>query len=73
MANYVSEAPWKISFNTAGNGPYAVRMKLADLMFDQSVTPWTPLSVGAHLPHDIILFDPAIYSSSGGTLDSSAS
>jgi hypothetical protein len=73
MANYVSEAPWKISFNTAGNGPFAVRMKLADLLFDQTTNPWAPLTVGVHLPHDIILFDPAIYSSSGGTLDSSAS
>lgn len=73
MAKHISEAPWKISFSTTGNGPYAVRMKLADLMFDQSVSPWVPLTTGVHLPHDIILFDPDIYSSSGGTLDSLAS
>ena len=72
MAKHISEAPWKISFSTTGNGPYAVRMKLADLMFDQSVSPWVPLTTGVHLPHDIILFDPEIYSSSGGTLDSLA-
>ncbi|MCA1806682.1 MAG: hypothetical protein LC687_02295, partial [Actinobacteria bacterium] len=70
-------APWKIPFDTAGHGPYAVRVKLSDLLFDKKRdgTPedpetWVPWeSGGIRLPHDIIIYDPSIYSETDGNLD----
>ena len=70
MGNIVQVAPWKISFTPEGNGPYAVKVKLADLLFDQTSSPWVPRYLppgkGVNLLHDIILFDPNIYATSGG-------
>ena len=62
-------APWKIPFDVSGNGPYAVRVKLSDLMFDkerhgtpEDPSTWVPWdSGGIKLPHDVIVYDPSIY------------
>lgn len=70
MANNIQEAPWKISFSTVGNGPYAVRMKLLDLLFNtedhEEGGEWVPRTAGIKLPHDILIFDPNIYETSDG-------
>jgi len=71
--NTIKEAPWKISFNPTGNGPYAVKVKLYDLLFDSSGVLRYNSGNGLNLPHDIILFDPAAYSTTGGgTIDPTA-
>lgn len=69
MANPIQKAPWKISFAPTGNGPYAVKVRLYDLLFNSETDAAWYLTDGAglNLPHDIILFDPSIYSSSGGS------
>ena len=69
MANPIQEAPWKISFIPAGNGPYAVKVKLFDLLFNSSnanAAWYLTDGAGLNLPHDIFLFDPAAYATSGG-------
>lgn len=81
MANPIAKAPWKIPFDVNGSGPYAVKVKLSDLLFDKTrdsdghklpegqIAPpkdWIPWNDGGfRLPHDIILYDPAIYGTDG--------
>lgn len=88
MANPITRAPWKIPFDVNGSGPYAVKVKLSDLLFDktrdsdgrklpsgQEAPPedWVPRDdEGFRLPHDIILYDPSIFGTDGA-LDPSAS
>lgn len=78
MANPLKLAPWKIPFDVNGSGPYAVRVKLSDLLFDKNAngTPedpasWEPWSgAGFRLPHDIILYDPSIFGTDGALMPS---
>lgn len=79
-ANPVKKAPWKIPFDVNGSGPYVVKVKLSDLLFDKNRhgTPndpetWEPWEdEGFRLPHDILLYDPSIYGTDGGLLPSAA-
>ena len=72
MANAIQVAPWKISFLPSGNGPYAVKVKLYDLLFSSSNAWYLTDGAGLNLPHDIILFDPAVYVTSGNIIDTAA-
>jgi hypothetical protein len=58
--------PWKISFSPSGSTPYAVKIKLYDLLFDSAGQSRANTGEGTNLSHDIILFDPAAYTTSGG-------
>jgi len=61
--------PWKFSFNPSGAGPFLVKVKLVDLMYSNAatLTPY-PTGTGFKLPHDILVYNPAIYSVSSGNL-----
>jgi hypothetical protein len=69
MISNVQLAPWKVSFNPEGNGPYAVKVKLSDMLFtkpSEDPSTWTPRTTGGiPLPHDIIVYDPTIFNSDG--------
>ena len=78
-ANPIVKAPWKIPFDVNGSGPYVVKVKLSDLLFDKYNTEGTPEdpstwipweSGGTRLPHDIILYDPSIFGNDGSLLPS---
>jgi hypothetical protein len=75
MAYQVTPAPWKIPFNAAGTGPYAVKVLLSDLLFNKagasSPSQWKPMLTGSggfSLPHDVTVYNPAIVKADG-TLD----
>ena len=76
MANTIQVAPWKISFLPTGNGPYAVKVRLYDLLFNSAnagAAWYLTNGAGLNLPHDILLFDPSVYlTTGGGTIDTAA-
>lgn len=70
--NPVSIVPWKVPISNSGSGPYYIKVKLSDLLFNKTdeldITTWTRRlegDSGYRLPHDILLFDPSVYDDDG--------
>lgn len=64
----VTYAPWRIRLNPTGNGPYAVPIKLIDYLYEGKINNiWVPRTgvTALGLPHDIIVYNPSCYGSSG--------
>lgn len=68
----VTIAPWRLSLNPLGNGPYAVLVRLEDYLYEKFEGGlWVPRieATALPLPHDIVVFNPLIYDALTGAFN----